>query len=129
MIPDTALVLAVPATLLAVELVMRLRFRESLAHWSATMRQSASLMADKAMDDDEKQEKMARAAAATLGDTLKLFAIIAMALGGFVLTIAAGIGVLKTGATLAATILRPDLQVVSVLVAIGYVLARRRVLR
>lgn len=125
MMADLALWLAIPATLLAVELVLRLRFRTVLADWTAVMQQSTALMRDKTLDDDEKQERMAKASAATLGGTLKLFAIIAIALAGFVAVIALGLLVLGLDASLSETLVRLDLQGFSVVVAVIWLWARR----
>ncbi len=121
--------LAIPATLIAVELVFRLRFRQVLGAWTAVMQQSTALMRDKTLPDDEKQEKMAKASAATLLGTLKLFAIIVIALIGFVASLAIGIAVLRLDTSLPQTVLRGDLQIASVVFALIWVWARRFVFR
>ncbi len=124
---DAALLLALPATLIAVELVFRLRFRQVLGTWLGVMRTSASLMGDKSLSDDEKQARMAKASVATLGGSLKLFAIIVLALAGFVLTISAGVALFRLDTSLPETIIRSDLHIASVITAILYIWIRRRV--
>jgi hypothetical protein len=122
---ELAFYLVIPATLIAVELVFRLRFREVLSRWTGVMRQSTSLMRDKSLTDDEKQEKMAKASAATLGGTLKLFGIIVIALFGFVATIGLGITLFRFDTSLLETLVQSDLQVTSVVIAVLWLWGRR----
>lgn len=122
---ELAFYLAIPATIVAVELVFRLRFREVLSRWMAVMQQSTTLMRDKTLSDDEKQEKMAKASAATLGGTLKLFAIIAAALIGFVAVIGLGITVFRFDTSLPETLMRSDLQIASLVIALIWLWVRR----
>lgn len=126
---ELAFYLVVPATLIAVELVFRLRFREVLSGWTAVMRHSTSLMRDKTLSDDEKQARMAKASAATLGGTLKLFAIILVALFGFAGTIWLGITIFRFDTSLPETLMRSDLQIASVAIALIWLWVRRFVFR
>ncbi|MFT4717383.1 MAG: hypothetical protein ACI861_002392 [Paracoccaceae bacterium] len=126
---ELAFYLVVPATVIAVELVFRLRFREVLAGWMGVMKQSTALMRDKTLGDDEKQEKMAKASAATLGGSLKLFGIIALAVAGFAATIGIGIVIFAFDTSLPETLLRSDLQIASLVIAVLWVWGRRFVFR
>jgi len=128
MTPDATLLLTLPATILAVELVLRLNFRAVLAKWTSVMSQSTALMRDKSLSDDDKQQKMAQASAATLGGTAKLFAIIVIALAGFVGVIWVGSMILVPDSLLSETLMRIDLQITSLAIALLYLWIRARVL-
>ena len=71
------------------------------------------------------QEKMAKASAATLGGTLKLFGIIVIALFGFVATIGLGITLFRFDTSLLETLVQSDLQVTSVVIAVLWLWGRR----
>jgi len=128
MTADAALWLALPATIIAVELVLRLKFANVLRAWGGVMKQSTDLMRDKTMKDDEKQAKMARASALTLGGTAKLALIILVAILGYLAVITGGITLLHADTTTIDTVFRIDFQVASVLTAIIYVWGRGRVI-
>ncbi len=128
MTADAALWLALPATIIAVELVLRLKFANVLRAWGGVMKQSTDLMRDKTMKDDEKQAKMARASALTLGGTAKLALIILVAILGYLAVITGGITLFHADTTTIDTVFRIDFQVASVLTAIIYVWGRGRVI-
>lgn len=124
---DLALFLALPSTIAAVEVVLGLKFRTVLMRWLGVMRTSTALMADKTLSDDEKQQRMAKAAPATLGGTLKMFAIIVLALAAFVLVYGAGISLLALDTSTPETLARLDVELTSVVVALVYLWVRGRV--
>ena len=126
---ELAFYLVIPATLIAVELVLRLKFREVLSQWMSIMRQSSTLMRDKTLNDDDKQQKLAKASAATLFGSLKLFAIILIGLVGFAATIGIGISVFRFDTSLPETLIRSDLQIASVVIALLWLWGRRFVFR
>ena len=124
---DLALFLAFPATILAVEVVLRLRFREILGAWLAGMQSASKLFADKSLSDDEKQEQMASAAAKTLIGTFKIFAIIVLALAMFIGAYGAGISLTRLDTSLPETLTRVDVQLASVVFALIWLWVRSRV--
>ena len=124
---DAAFWLALPATIIAIEIVLRLKFATVLRDWGNVMKQSTALMRDKAMSDDEKQAQMARASARTLGGTMKLALIILAAVLGYLMAVAGGITVLHADTTTGETILRGDFQIASLVTAIVYFWGRGRV--
>jgi len=127
MTPDSVPFLALPATVVAVELMLRLKFREVLTRWAGVMRSSTALMRDTEMDDDEKQKRMAKASLVTLTGTLKLAAIIILALVAFVVTVSLGIDVLRIDTSALDALMRVDLELASLVIAIIYVWVRGRV--
>ena len=124
---DLALLLCLPATILAVEIVLFLKFRQVLGAWMGVMNASTTLFADKSLSDDEKQERMAKAAGQTLIGTFKIFAIIVVALAGFVAIYGAGISVFWIDTSLPETLMRLEVQLGSLVVAIVWIWVRGRV--
>lgn len=124
---DTSLLLGLPATIVAVELVLVLRFRSVLSRWGNVMAQSTALMQDKNLSDSDKQSRLARASGATLSESLKLLAIILVALFGYAMVIGAGVELFRLDTSMPQVLTRVDLQILSVIVAIVWIWIRTRV--
>ena len=124
---DVPLLLGLPATIVAVELVLVLRFRPVLSRWSRVMAQSAALMRDRSLSDGEKQVRMAKASGATLLGSLKLLAIILVALFGYAMVIGAGVDLFRLDTSMPQVLTRIDLQLLSLVVAFAWLWIRRRV--
>ncbi|MCA8868380.1 MAG: hypothetical protein KDA67_07000 [Rhodobacteraceae bacterium] len=124
---DTSLLLGLPATIVAVELVLVLRFRSVLSRWGRVMAQSTALMQDKNLSDSDKQSRLAKASGATLSESLKLLAIILVALFGYAMVIGAGVELFRLDTSMPQVLTRVDLQILSVIVAIVWIWIRTRV--
>ncbi|MBZ0129353.1 MAG: hypothetical protein K8F59_09575 [Rhodobacteraceae bacterium] len=122
---DLAALLALPASAVAVETLLRLNFRDVLGGFLGTMRAATALMRDATLDDDARQAGMAEDAGRMLAATLKLFAIIAAVLAGFAAVVWAG--AIATGLAPADTLVRADLQVMAIAAAILWLKARAHV--
>jgi hypothetical protein len=119
--------LAFPATILAVEVLLRLDLGSTLARYRATVRQSTALMRDATLGDDDKQARMARASGEMLTTSLRLFAIILLALGAYVGAIWSGGTALGADGGGWGAVMRVDLQIVSILLALAWLRVRTRV--
>lgn len=124
---DLALFLCVPATIIAVEIVLFLRFRAVLASWTGVMQSSTKLLGDKNLSDDEKQERMAKAAGQTLIGTFKIFGIVLAALVGFIAFYSLAISLTRVDTSTLETLVRLDVQVGSILSAFVWLWVRARV--
>jgi hypothetical protein len=124
---DGGLLLAIPAMIVAVEIMFGLRFATVLKRWTGVMQSSVRLMADNSLSDDVKQAKLAKASISTLGGTLKILAIMVAVVIGYLMVINEGISVLRLDTSLIDAVMRVDFQVTSLVVAGLYIWARKRV--
>jgi len=124
---DGGLLLAIPAMIVAVEIMFGLKFATVLKRWTGVMQSSVRLMADNSLSDDVKQAKLAKASISTLGGTLKILAIMVAVVIGYLLAINEGISVLRLDTSLIDAVMRVDFQVTSLVVAGLYIWARKRV--
>ncbi|GEM_PF-2534968 len=126
---DAALLLCLPATLLAVEIVFAMRFRAVAGEWISVMQSSTALMRDRSLDDDEKQARMAKASLNTMVGSVKLLLIIVAALAGFALVFVLGLRLFDPQNSVTTAVARFDVQIASVLVALVYLWLRANVRR
>lgn len=125
--PDLTTFLALPATVVAVELFLVAGLGRVLDGWRKAAGAPLALMRNAALSDAEKQDRMARASLAMLSSSLRLAAIIALVLAGFGAATAAGLVVLDPAAGLADTLMRADFAIASVLAAVAWLWVRNRV--
>lgn len=118
--PDFALLAAAPATVLAVEIAIRLRFASALSTFFLALSDSRALMRDTTLDDELKQVRMAAGSVRMLKATLLLGLIISLALAAYGLVLTAA----RPAGGLEAALLRIDLQTLSLTVAIAWTRVR-----
>lgn len=126
MVIDVGLLLAIPATIALVEVVLALQFKTTLAIWIGQANASTALFRDKTLSDDEKQEKMAKASGVMFVGSMKLFGIITLALLAYLGVVWLGL-LAVSGVGLAETVLRLEFQIVTLVAAILYLWVKRRV--